>query len=142
LDVVTLAERIVIPHTVFPAFPYAENYYDIKDTFKASCSAAGFELRDTGEEATTERIIPRILDGIRCAAIVIADVSEPKPNIYYEIGLAQGMKKEVILTARKGTVLPFDVADIPVIFWDNQKTLREQLSHRLHLLLPKQVASM
>jgi len=65
------------------------------------------------EEETTERIIPRIIDGIRRAALVIADVSEARPNVYYDVGLAHGMRKEVILTARRGTVLPFDVTDIP-----------------------------
>lgn len=140
-DVVALAERIVIPRTVFPVLPFAEGYDDVKDSFKTSCSEAGFELRGTEEEETTERIIPRILDGIRRAALVIADVSEARPNVYYEIGLAQGMRKEVILTARSGTVLPFDVSDIPVIFWDSQRTLKEQLTRRLQLLLPKHVAS-
>ena len=140
-DVITLAERIVIPHTVFPVLPFSKDYGDVKDSFKASCSEAGLELRGTEEEETTERIIPRILDGIRRAAIVIADVSEARPNVYYEIGLAQGMRREVILTARSGTVLPFDVTDIPVIFWDSQRTLKEQLTRRLQLLLPKHVAS-
>ena len=139
-DVVTLAERIVIPHTVFPVLPFSsEDYGDIKDSFKASCSEVGFELRGTEEEETTERIIPRILDGIRRAALVIADVSKDRANVYYEIGLAQGMRKEVILTARSGTALPFDVTDIPVIFWDSQRALREQLTRRL--LLRKQMAS-
>jgi len=140
-DVVALAERIVIPRTVFPVLPFSAGFGDVKDSFKASCSEAGLELRGTDEEETTERIIPRILDGIRRAALVIADVSEARPNVYYEIGLAQGMRKEVILTARSGTNLPFDLTDIPVIFWDSQRALREQLTRRLQQLLPRQAAS-
>ena len=140
-DVVALAERIVIPHTVFPVLPFSEAYRDVKDSFKASCSEAGFELRGTEEEETTERIIPRILDGIRRAALVIADVSEARPNVYYEIGLAQGMRKAVILTARSGTLLPFDMTDIPVIFWDSQRTLKEQLTRRLQTFRPSRVAA-
>jgi hypothetical protein len=35
------------------------------------------------------------------------------------------------VTAKEGTPLPFDVKDIPVVFWDNQKTLKEQLRKRI-----------
>ena len=35
------------------------------------------------------------------------------------------------MTAKRGTTLPFDVADVPVIFWDTQKSLKEQLRKRL-----------
>jgi hypothetical protein len=135
-DIVSLAERIVIPHRVFPVLPFSEAFDDVKDSFRASCSEAGFELRGTEEEESPERIIPRILDGIRRAALVIADISEAKPNVYYEIGLAQGMRKVVILTAKRGTQLPFDMTDIPVIFWDSQRALKEQLTHRLQTLRP------
>jgi hypothetical protein len=35
------------------------------------------------------------------------------------------------VTAHKGTKLPFDVSDIPVIFWDGQKQLRDKLRERI-----------
>jgi hypothetical protein len=130
-DVVALAERIVLPRTVFPILSFATPYQDVKDSFESSCREAGFELRGTGEEATTERIIPRILDGIRRAAFVIADISDVRPNVFYEIGFAQGLGKQVILTAKTGTALPFDMVDIPVLFWDTQRSLRDQLTTRL-----------
>ncbi len=130
-DIVTLAERIVIPHSVFPILPFSIGYQDVKDTFAASCKETGFELHGTDEDATTERIVPRILDGIRRAAFVIADVSEPRPNVFYEIGFAQGLEKPVILTAKSGTELPFDMSDVPVLFWENQRGLKEQLTRKL-----------
>jgi hypothetical protein len=130
-DIITLAERIVIPHSVFPVLPFSIAYQDVKDSFAASCKEAGFELHGTDEDTTTERIVPRILDGIRRAAFVIADVSEPRPNIFYEIGFAQGLGKPVILTAKSGTELPFDMTDIPVLFWENQRGLKEQLTRRM-----------
>lgn len=135
-DIVKLAERIVIPTSVFPVLPFSMDFDDVKDSFGESCREAGFELRGTEEEETTERIIPRILEGIRRAAIVVADVTEPRPNVYYEIGLAQGMGKSVILTAKEGTVLPFDLVDIPTLLWKNQRDLKEKLTRRLRLLRP------
>lgn len=133
-DVVDLAERIVIPHTVFPVLPFSTPFADVMDSFAACCREAGLELEDIGQQATTARIIPRIVEGIRRAAFVVADISEVRPNVYFEIGLAHGLDKPIVLTARTGTVLPFDLSDMPVIFWDNQRLLREQLTRRLQAL--------
>jgi hypothetical protein len=46
-DVVALAERIVLPRTVFPILSFATPYEDVKDSFESSCKEAGFELRGT-----------------------------------------------------------------------------------------------
>ncbi len=130
-DVLWLAERIVIPHTVFPIVPFSAPYRDVKTCYAQVCLEFDFELQGTEESETTERIIPRIHEGIRHSAFAIADISEVKPNVYYEIGYAQGLHKQVILTAKKGTLLPFDVADVPVLFWESQEELKEQLRKRL-----------
>lgn len=130
-DVVALAERIVLPHTVFPILPLTSEYRDVTASYREVCRQFGFELKGTGESETTERIIPRILEGLRRSAFAIADVSEVRPNVFYEIGFAQGLGKQVILTAKMGTTLPFDVADVPVIFWDTQESLKQQLTQRL-----------
>jgi hypothetical protein len=68
---------------------------------------------------------------------VIADVSDVSLNVFYEIGFAQALAKPVIVTAKKGTVLPFDIADVPVVFWDDQEALKDKLRRRI-----KHVASL
>jgi hypothetical protein len=78
-------------------------------------------------ERILERIVPRIETGIRNSAFVIADVSELSPNVFYEVGYAKGLGKQVIVTARKGTQLPFDLGDVPTIFWEIQEDLKEGL---------------
>jgi hypothetical protein len=130
-DVLGLAERIVMPRTVFPIIPFSTPYRDVRASYAQVCLEFNFELQGTEESETTERIIPRIHEGIRRAAFVIADISEVRPNVYYEIGYAQGLGKQVIVTAKKGTLLPFDVADVPVLFWEGQEGLKEQLRKRL-----------
>jgi len=70
-DVVTLSERIVIPHSVFPVLPFSAPYADVKDTCETCCREANLELEDIEQEATTARIIPRIVDGIRRAGFIL-----------------------------------------------------------------------
>lgn len=68
---------------------------------------------------------------MRQSAFVIADVSAAKANVYYELGFADGVGKDVILLAKKGTELPFDIHDVPVVFWDSFTDLEADLERRL-----------
>jgi hypothetical protein len=49
---------------------------------------------------------------------VIVDLTELKPNVLFELGYAEGLKKPRIVTAKIDTKLPFDIQDFPVTFWD------------------------
>jgi len=129
--VVDLAARLVHPHTVFQILSFKHEFLDTSATFKEVCAEFRFISERTDESNSSERILPRIEDGIRQSAFVIADVTEYSPNVFYEVGLAKGLGKEVIVTARKGTQLPFDVSDVPVIWWDIQEELKEALRQRI-----------
>ena len=135
-DVVTLCEKIVTSNTVFTIMPFTEEFRDVYASYSTVCKEFGFTAERTDESDSGERIIPRILAGIRRAAFVIADVTHPSANVFYEIGFAEGMGRAVIVSAKKDTPLPFDIADIPVLFWSGQEELKEKLRRRV-----KEVAS-
>jgi hypothetical protein len=135
-DVVTLCEKIVTSSTVFTIMPFTEEFRDVYASYSSVCSEYGFTAERTDESDSSERIIPRILAGIRGAAFVIADVTNPSANVFYEIGFAEGMGKSVIVSAKKGTSLPFDIADIPVMYWSGQEELKEKLRRRVKEIAP------
>jgi hypothetical protein len=129
-DVLHVAERTITSRTIFVIMPFKEAYRSVLTAYRAVCEPQ-YEIERTDESDTSDRIIPRILEGIRYSAFVIADVTELTPNVVYEIGFAQGIGRRVVLTARQGTVLPFDLVDIPVIFWEQPKELEEKLRRRI-----------
>ena len=136
-EVVRLVERFVTPRNVFVIMSFKREFRDVFSSCKDVCEEFRFEAERTDESTSLERIVPRIEAGIRRSAFVIADVSELGPNVFYEIGYAKGLGKDVILTARKGTELPFDVDDIPTIFWEIQEDLKEGLRKTLGGLVRK-----
>ena len=77
-------------------------------------------------------IAERIEQSIKRAALIICDVSEKSLNVYYELGYARAMKKKIIVTAKEGTKLPFDVGNYKTYFYKNpvelQKIIVGQLS--------------
>ncbi len=129
-EVVTLAERLITPTDVFVIMSFAEKGH-LKDAFNTMyrvCAENGFKAYTTAQQHDPkQRIIPAILDGIRRSAFVIADVSDPRPNVYYELGFAQALGKDVITCANEGTTLHFDIFDVPTLFWDSQDMLERKL---------------
>lgn len=73
-------------------------------------------------------ITPEILSMIDRAELIVCDLTEEKPNVYYELGYARGKNKTVINVAKKGTKLHFDVKDNRTIFYNNSTELRRELA--------------
>jgi hypothetical protein len=139
-DAIALGARMITSKQVFVIMSFSEDpkLDDAYESFETICKEFGYECKRVDNASLMERIVPEIFNSIRKAAFVIVDLSEGKPNVYYELGFAQGSGKECIITAYKGTPLPFDVADIPTIFWEGQKQLKDRLREKLSVIASTQ----
>lgn len=85
---------------------------------KPVCEACEFDpvrvdlLNDAGS------ISQNILEQLEEAELVIADVSEHNPNVFYEMGYRARTKKPMIHLKKKGEALPFDVNSIRTFEYD------------------------
>jgi hypothetical protein len=141
-SVVSLAEKVAASRLVLVIMSYSDRpeLDDAYYTFEQVTSELGYVCRKVSEANTEGRILPEILESIRRSAFVIVDLTELRPNVFYELGYADGLSKRVIVTARKGTELPFDVKDIPTIFWEGQSQLREGLKKRIENVVRTRVS--
>lgn len=53
------------------------------------------------------------------AKIVIAEITAPNQNVFYELGYAHALNKPTILLAQRGKKLPFDIHSYRVIFYED-----------------------
>ncbi len=139
-QLVALAEKIATSREVPVLISYAktDDLIDAFDSFETVCRELGYDCCRVDQGNTVGRIVPEILRRIEGAAFVIADLSDLRPNVLYELGYAEGLRKPVIVTAREGTELPFDVKDLPVIIWKSQKRLRADLREKIELIAERQ----
>ncbi len=139
-NVISLAERVKSSNDVFVIMSFSDDpdLEDAYETYKTVCEGEKYICRRVDDESDVPRILPEILSRIQQCAFSIVDLSDEKVNVYYELGYAEAARKPIIVTAKEGTQLPFDVKDIPVIFWKNQKGLREQLSKKIKAISSKQ----
>jgi hypothetical protein len=129
-----------------------ENYYFVAMSFEKDPSlldtfeAIERSVQRYNPKATIDRVdrIPgaydvpdKIIECIRKANVVIADLTRERPNVYYELGYARGMGKRVIHTAKEGTELHFDVHSIHTILWGRLGELEKGVYETLATMLKK-----
>jgi hypothetical protein len=138
--IVSLAERMASSNSVCVIMSYSmrADLEDAFESFQAVCQEFKYKCERVENSNTLGRIVPKIHEKIEQAAFVIIDLSELKNNVFYEFGLAQGQKKPMVVTAKIGTELPFDVKDVPTIFWDGQKKLKDDLRAKVTLIAETQ----
>lgn len=72
-------------------------------------------------------ISQKIMDRISECDILIADFTLSSRNVYFELGFARGCGRHIIQTARKDTLLEFDVKTWKTVFYRNATEVEEKL---------------
>jgi hypothetical protein len=102
---------------VFMAVPFSKRYVEFYDDYIAApVIDSGLEpIRVDRLLATAKRrsIIDRIEEGIARSRFMIADLTNLNPNVIYEIGLAVGISKPVLILCEDKH---FDAKEIPFDF--------------------------
>ncbi|WP_109479663.1 hypothetical protein [Paraburkholderia sp. C35] len=63
-------------------------------------------------------IVDDIWQGIQQAKLLVAELTDRNPNVFYELGLAHAISKPVILIAKSIEDVPFDLRSIRVLVYD------------------------
>lgn len=86
-------------------------------------------------------IIEDIWEKINEAKIIISELTERNPNVFYETGIAHTVGKEVILITQNIDDIPFDLRHLRCIVYDytprGSKTLETNLENPIESLLNK-----
>jgi nucleoside 2-deoxyribosyltransferase len=88
----------------------------------------GYTAVRADQRAKQGEITAQIYDHIGGSELVLSDLTCRSPNCYFETGYAYAMKKPVILSARKGTKLPFNLSTHHVLFWTSPEDLAAQMT--------------
>lgn len=104
---------------------------DSLNAIKRATAQHGIEGVRVDEIEHSKKITDVILDKLRASRFLVCDISNERPNVYYELGYAHGIGKEVILVAKEGTTLHFDIKDYNVIFYKSYSELENRVAKRI-----------
>ena len=77
-----------------------------------------YKVERADSSKTVERIDTSILEQLKTADLVIADVSGNNPNVMFELGYRIALNKPFIIIAQDVNELPFDISSIRTLFYE------------------------
>lgn len=127
--------------TVFAAMPFDPRYDDVYFVAMAyAAEAIGATCLRVDQQSYSGDIVNKIMTMIEDSIAVIADLSESRPNVLYEAGLARGLgKKSIHICSTPLRDLPFDVRNWNTLKYNVGQTFefRESLANRLRSVIER-----
>ncbi|HJX84410.1 MAG TPA: hypothetical protein VJ723_08720 [Candidatus Angelobacter sp.] len=129
-----------LPDRVFVIMPFSDGSVD---TFKAVSRAIkslkkGIRPHKIDSKPGSFALIEEIERAIDSCWLVVCDLSEERPNVYYELGYAVARGKRVVSIAKHGTHLHFNVAGRKTLFFENFTDLESRLRQEVSDLMTEE----
>lgn len=118
-----------------PMGPDDPNLPDVHNAIKQVAESCGLFAERVDDPVYTERITDKVIEMIEKSEFMVVDLTDSKPNVYFEAGYAHSMGKLPIYIAREGTEVEFDIKDYPVLFYKNKTELSQKLKDKFVGLL-------
>lgn len=119
----------------FVMMPLAGEFEDIyRFAIKPAAEASGYRCQRADDLALPGPILTEIISHISRADLVIVELSDPNPNVFYELGIAHSLAKPVIVLARDIDRIPFDIRHYRVLIYGHLRDLQQELMHVIRVI--------
>jgi hypothetical protein len=99
--------------------PYGDWFDDYYSSiFVAAIESAGLEPRRADDLFRSSTIVNDNWEYTKSAKLILADLTDKNPNVFYELGLAHAMAKPAILVTASLDDVPFDLRGLRIIEYD------------------------
>jgi len=137
------AQRSLVGNNAFVAMSMNRARSDLEDIYEAIkevCLRFGIQTLRSEDVKHHASITDDILQKILESEIVIADLTNARANVFYEIGYAHAMNRRPILFRKAGTEIHFSLSVHNVPEYQNLVDLKSLLHQRLEAILGRKVA--
>jgi len=127
-------------HQAFVAMSFSLQLFPTwQDAIVPGITNSGYRPFRTDASPDLDRIDVRIMTEIRRSRIMLADVTEQRPGVYFEAGFALGLNIPVFWSVREDDLknVHFDTRQYNHIVWRDKKELKEELEYRIVALMGK-----
>ena len=133
LKVKTKPEKVA--KRAFVAMPFKKEFYDAYYFgIRQPLEQNGYIVERVDEMEFVGGIIEKIRDSIGKADLIIAEMTDQNPNVYYEVGLAHALNSRVILITKSIENLPFDLRGMRHIEYETAYDLVDKISKLVRTL--------
>lgn len=119
------------PTLVSAMMPFHPSFDSVYATLQRTAEAAGLRCRRADNIWENPAVIQDVVSLIDRSSIVICDCTGRNPNVFYEIGIAHTLGREVILITQAESDIPFDLRHLRFVHYLNNGEGLSALSARL-----------
>jgi len=120
------------PQLCFVIMPFGEKLQPIyEDSIRPTVEAVGLRCERADEARGTTLITWDIWERINRSRFLVADLTDLNANVFYELGLAHALSKEVVLITQSMEFVPFDLKALRCICYDMTRRGTERLEQQL-----------
>lgn len=112
-----------------PTRERADNVY--KYLIAPVCEELGFKPVRVDHVNAVDNINETVINYLKTAPMVIADMTEHNPNAFYELGFRQARELPLVPIIKVGERLPFDVITTRTVFYDTDVAKIEESKENL-----------
>jgi hypothetical protein len=102
-------QRAVGKKSCFVVMPFNQSLKPVYDVIGQALKEEQWVVSRADEMFRSRRITDSIVEAILTSDLVVADLTANNPNVYYEVGLAHVLGRDLILITQEQTV-PIDIA--------------------------------
>ncbi|WP_156389196.1 hypothetical protein [Brevundimonas sp. Root1423] len=84
----------------------------------SKCVPAGFKTIRADKISDPGIITNQIISLIESADIVVADLTDSNPNVFYELAIRHALRKPTVQIINAGGKIPFDIAAVRTVVYD------------------------
>ncbi|MDE1943590.1 MAG: hypothetical protein KGI47_10680 [Betaproteobacteria bacterium] len=92
----------------------------LKHVIRPAVTCCGYHAIRADEIDKPGIITSQVIQHIVNDPLVVADLTEKNPNVFYELALRHALRKPLVQIIRKGDAIPFDVAGTRTIYVDHK----------------------
>ena len=135
--------------TCFVIQPFDSGMFDkrFNEIYRPALEQAGLDPYRVDQDPSVQVPIESIHEGIRSAAICLADITTDNPNVWYELGFALALDRDVVLVCsnERKSNYPFDIQHRTVIEYKTESvsdysSLQKDVTEKARELLKKGAA--
>ena len=86
-----------------------------KHFLKPVLEESGFDVDQAADIQSQQNILRDIIRGIKESDLILADLTNANPNVFYELGIAHAFRKPVVLVTQDIEDVPFDLKSYRLI---------------------------
>ena len=133
------SEDLVQEDLVSVMMPMHREFDNVYSAIRTAVEALGVKCRRADDVWESEAVMQDVVNLICRSQAVIADCSGRNPNVFYEMGVAHTIGREVVPITQSKSDVPFDIQHLRYIEYLNNREGRsdliEQLSDRIEALI-------